>query len=377
MKKCILCAIIFILLVSCVNLSLSESITIPQSIMDSFIGIDENKDVVFFDCFTLYDNIESYEKLAKSSGYKDGESNSIGRAMGILFFDAPNAFYPIKTLALITVSDYMDDITFIIRANKSDYKAINDKLNTLLGQSKHVESRTEGIITFSERYMWNARNALIYMYPEGNGNGSLSNMISGKTAFCVKFERKKDVEPIATAKQSNVLSDGKSSDFTFRNNIMFGMSKADVIKDEGKKPDHDTGNQILYLSECAGIDANLIYSFDDDGLWQAGYVFAEEHSNDNLFVEDYEGVQALLVTKYGKPSTEGENWRDDLYKYEPSKKGFAISLGDLTMASFWTYQDYEIKHIMDGDNYDIKHLVIYQLLSKIDANDPKKDIDGI
>jgi len=94
----------------------------------------------------------------------------------------------------------------------------------------------------------------------------------------------------------------------------------------------------------------------------------ENHTNENLYINDYKELKEILIKKYGEPDKKklltlygrGEiYWRDDLFKDDRSEWGFAISLGDLSYSSIWETPTTRIALILDGDNYEINLRIIY------------------
>lgn len=121
---------------------------------------------------------------------------------------------------------------------------------------------------------------------------------------------------------------------------------------------------FLYYSgiNIAGKDSVCLYFFLEDKLYNSGYVFNGEHSNKNLYIDDYKGLKEMLISKYGEPDNKkllslynrGEiYWTNDLYKDDKSNWGLAISKGDLSYISIWETSTTEIALVLDGDNYKI------------------------
>ena len=162
--------------------------------------------------------------------------------------------------------------------------------------------------------------------------------------------------------------------FTFRNGIKFGMTKDDIIAIEGI-PDWDGTEEdramLAYVTTVSGLDAFLYYCLDYEGcLAQIMYIFTETHSNENLYISDFDEIEYSLSRKYGEQKIE-YTWLDDYYKDDKSEWGFAIALGDMQMRTSRDYYNetdnnadnfvdgVDIIHTISGDNFDITHLLIY------------------
>ena len=153
-------------------------------------------------------------------------------------------------------------------------------------------------------------------------------------------------------------------EFTFRNGIKFGMSKSEVKALEEGTPAEEQSDAVLYANqEAAGKDASVVYYFEDGKLYLILVVFKEEHSNDNLFIDDFEDVDEALKTKYGTPYIDAKKmWSDDTYQSDPNDWGFAVRVGDLTYMTLFSICDgtVEIMHALSGDNYEADHMLAYE-----------------
>ncbi len=89
------------------------------------------------------------------------------------------------------------------------------------------------------------------------------------------------------------------------------------------------------------------------------YLFTEQHTNKNDFIDDYHRLKKLLVKKYGKPSKDTHTWKNDLFKDDPQDWGMAICVGDLVYYSEWETQNTNIFLFLTGGNYEINHLIRY------------------
>lgn len=144
-------------------------------------------------------------------------------------------------------------------------------------------------------------------------------------------------------------------------NCKWGMSKDEVKKYESDIEIVDESeDEIKAKVEIDNTDFLAAYYFNDDKLEQVTMVSMEEHSNENLYIDDYEDFQELITEKYGEPETDENIWSDDLYKDDTDDWGFAISLGDLIMVSRWYTDTTEVGLTLTGDNYEIAFGIIYR-----------------
>lgn len=101
-----------------------------------------------------------------------------------------------------------------------------------------------------------------------------------------------------------VYSAGSEPDFR---SVRWGMSEEEVKAVEGGNPkytgklDGTSARYIGYDTTLMGNDVILAYYFSNEGLFMARYIWTETHSNDSLYISDYESVRTQLTKKYGSP----------------------------------------------------------------------------
>ena len=142
--------------------------------------------------------------------------------------------------------------------------------------------------------------------------------------------------------------------------INWGMSKEQVKAIENKKPDFEDDIRLGYIVKIDGENFMCVYNFLEDKLYNAGYGPTKEHTNKNLYIDDYKELKEILIKKYGKPKSDlGIFWKDDLYKDDKSQWGFAISLGHLVYGVQWETPTTKITLNLSGDNYKIMLIIAY------------------
>lgn len=168
---------------------------------------------------------------------------------------------------------------------------------------------------------------------------------------------------------ANALAEDSKADVTDFKSFYWGASMEDVKAIEGEPI--TTGEvsgldaeYIVYETSAVGFDMILAYYFCDDGLFQVRYILNEEHSNDSLFIDDYEKFRNALTKKYGEPLIDKVSWDDSSTKkyYEENGK----SMGDALRygyCSYLTRYDLERSYIsmdMSADNYEVSMTVNYE-----------------
>ena len=144
----------------------------------------------------------------------------------------------------------------------------------------------------------------------------------------------------------------QSEDFTFRK-TRWGMSIQQVKQSEPIEPDESKENILLYKINILNKNVFLVYFFVNNKLVRARYVLAEEHSNKNDFINDYDEFKEIIKKKYGKPVKEDIFWKSRIYKNDPSNYGMAIATGNLIYLSSWKTNDSKIICFLRGDNFKI------------------------
>lgn len=94
----------------------------------------------------------------------------------------------------------------------------------------------------------------------------------------------------------------------------WGMSKEQVKATEDKKPDFEDNTMLSYEVTISEKDFDCAYLFLEDKLYGSGYLFSGEHTNKNLYIDDYEELKEILTKEYGKPKIDKVTWKNDLFK---------------------------------------------------------------
>lgn len=147
--------------------------------------------------------------------------------------------------------------------------------------------------------------------------------------------------------------------------FLWGASKEEVIAVEGipdidSKRDGVDAEFIGYETEAVGLDVALTYSFCDDGLYDVTYMLTETHSNEELYIDDYNTFKKALIKKYGEPMVDVERWSDDSKKeYYADRKGDALCYGYLQYVTLWSLDRTALGMMMSADNYEISTIVVY------------------
>jgi len=94
----------------------------------------------------------------------------------------------------------------------------------------------------------------------------------------------------------------------------WGMSKEQVKATEDKKPNFEDNTMLSYKVTISEKDFECAYLFLEDKFYGSGYLFFGEHTNKNLYIDDYEELKEILTKEYGKPKIDKVTWKNDFFK---------------------------------------------------------------
>jgi len=137
------------------------------------------------------------------------------------------------------------------------------------------------------------------------------------------------------------------------------VEASEFIKEEKGAGDLKGLEVLYYKSNVGSLDARIIYYFAENLLTRARYLIMEEHTNKNLYIDDFKSIKSQITQKYGTQSRDDEIWSNDLYKDDQSEYGTAISVGHLMYVAEWYPPETTIQMLLRGDNYRISFWIEY------------------
>ncbi|MDH3503325.1 MAG: hypothetical protein OEZ41_00650 [Nitrospirota bacterium] len=141
-----------------------------------------------------------------------------------------------------------------------------------------------------------------------------------------------------------------------RQSTDWGMNAQEVKLNEPVQPTWELQSPILenyeqrvgYRRQIEGIDASLTYTFYEDQLAQANYLFEPKHDDAVDYIQDFHTVKNWITESYGMPTSVQEIWLDSLYQYDQSLWGQAVLRGHLKMVAEWRNDTTQITLLLDG-----------------------------
>lgn len=164
----------------------------------------------------------------------------------------------------------------------------------------------------------------------------------------------KDISVIASE-----LKTGATSDFR---NVNWGMSLAQVKKIENLKLLEEGKESLKYDYTLIGMKCNVLYNFKNDKLTAARYIIRQKHHDPALFNEDFIALKKHLKLMCGAPVNVQDIWKNEQFKSDKSKWGFAVSIGFLTRMVIWKTGKTKIVLQMEGQNHEIFLTIKYASL---------------
>jgi len=131
----------------------------------------------------------------------------------------------------------------------------------------------------------------------------------------------------------------------------WGMTKEQVKKTEKSGILQEQDRMLLYYGTAGDLECFILYFFAYDTLYEAKYIFIENHERKNQYISDFETVKKNIIYRYGNPKDDGQLWRNEEYKDDTDLRGLAVSLGHVTYYTKWATDKSEIMELLSGDKY--------------------------
>ena len=134
----------------------------------------------------------------------------------------------------------------------------------------------------------------------------------------------------------------------FRGNE-WGAPKSEVKAREKHTLHHDMPGELAYFGfELAGVEAGLIYKFEDDRL--VGAYFTSRHRTIDPQEDwaDYKAWQERFDEHYGEHTRQEWLWADGA---EPGEETLAaVTSGRAQLVTHWTLDDARVRLVMRGED---------------------------
>ena len=164
------------------------------------------------------------------------------------------------------------------------------------------------------------------------------------------------------------FANAEKKEFHFRD-ADFGMTKQQVKDSEKEKPKTEDDDSLLYTDRLLGFEVVVIYMFVDNKFFLGQYIFEQEYTNENRYIEDFRKIKSALKEKYGNPDigsgASEARWSQTFYKDRPEKHGMALIRGEVEYLCLWSEhykpdssksganQTYLIGLSLEGNDFEI------------------------
>lgn len=158
--------------------------------------------------------------------------------------------------------------------------------------------------------------------------------------------------------------------------VAWGASTAEVQARENREAKYADGDVLVYPQRLVDMDADAVYLFVSGRFARAKYMFGEDFTSANRYLDAFIRVKTLFSGKYGEPGDDRAIWHDDLYREDPDDWGRAVERGDLTFIASWATPRTEIVLLLHGNDYQSHLEVEYtSILLKSWAESVKNDAE--
>jgi hypothetical protein len=168
------------------------------------------------------------------------------------------------------------------------------------------------------------------------------------------------------------VESGWADTYNFRH-TKWGMTPEEVVASESMVPIEKDEKMIAYKTQILDKDVELLYLFAQNKLVGASYILDENYLNSERFIKTYTRFKEELIKKYGPPSKEITQWKNDAFKSDRRKWGIALSLGYLEYSTFWETASTTVSCGLKENNYSVLCSVEYWSLEFSNLLDQKKN----
>lgn len=183
--------------------------------------------------------------------------------------------------------------------------------------------------------------------------------------------------PTSTTSLPSSSTPTVSTDTTDFRRARWGMTKEEVRRTESAQPLDEGENYLAYWGTLGGKSVVYVFTFKGGRLYAGAYRLAEDHSNFNLYVDDFNDWKRLLQEKYGKPLYDRREWKGgtSIYKDTPEDWGWAVALGHLRFEAAWKTERSWIAIVLAGDNYEAWVQIFYYDLNSLSSPSTNDELD--
>ena len=137
--------------------------------------------------------------------------------------------------------------------------------------------------------------------------------------------------------------------------VEWGASKEEVLATEKHQLHHELEDEIAYWNfEFAGIEAGLVYTFEEGKLVRAHYLSRHRTSHPSEDLADYRTFQRQLDEHFGEHVAEAWTWADGDEHGESEQTVEALASGAARLESYWKLEGSRVRLLIAGENGKIE-----------------------
>jgi hypothetical protein len=137
------------------------------------------------------------------------------------------------------------------------------------------------------------------------------------------------------------------------------MSRKEVLASEDAKLITNSSDTLMYEVSFLKYQCSVLYSFHENVLVRAMFLIRQPHVDPALYFKDYIDLKQYLTPLFGMAASDKCDWKNEMYRRDRSKWGFAVSLGFLTCRTVWHNERTQISLAISGGNHQIATNIEY------------------
>lgn len=155
------------------------------------------------------------------------------------------------------------------------------------------------------------------------------------------------------------IAEKENTDFR---NVCWGDSLETVKKYETSKTLLSSGNNadsLIYEDTLLGYSTYIIYSFENDKLYEASYGLKEEYTNSGQYIPQYQAIKNSLKEIYGKPIEDVIIPLEKQSLIDIAGDSTALRYGYVVYRAKWETETTNIMIGMQAQNYEVGTVIQY------------------
>ncbi len=164
---------------------------------------------------------------------------------------------------------------------------------------------------------------------------------------------------IPTSSLINVVKGDNSFDFR---KIKWGATSSQIKTSETAKLVNETAQSLEYKTTMETIECKVIYEMTAGMCNKASYIISQDYADPEAFYADFERLTGFMSKIYANPKQRDYDWKNEMYKQDRNKWGFAISIGFLSCHVIWQTAKTKIELSINGGMHKFNTAIVYSKL---------------